>query len=179
MATRAVPPQDGISIACWPVALLIAVLAGCGPSKPYSAPERTAEEEELAQELSAYRSDFQRVIQDSSGDYALVAILDRDYTFGDDPDSGQFTRMLILHREQLDLDDYAFSRPGQEASEEGQLDTVLGWMFWITESGDIIFDDFEQPPGTEMVVEWFVEHGVPAASLHFGGNPCLSVDLSE
>ena len=172
-------PRAIASVSRWPVALFVAFFVGCGPSEPYAAPERTAEEEALAQELAAYRSDFQRAMQKSSGDYAMVAVLDRGYTFADDPDSGKYTRMLILHREQLDLDDYAFSRPGQEASEEGQLDTVLGWMFWITESGEIIFDDFQQPPDTEMVVEWFVESGAPEASLHFGGNPCLTVDLAE
>jgi hypothetical protein len=159
--------------------LILASLCGCGTSEPYSPPERTAEEEELAAELSAYREDFQRAMRESSADYSLVAILDRDYTFEEQPDWGKFVRLLVLHREQLDLDDYAFSRPGQEASEDGHLETVLGWMFWITETGEIIFDDFEQPPDTEMVVEWYVQNDVPEASLHFGGNPCLTVKLSE
>jgi hypothetical protein len=48
----------------------------------------------------------------------------------------------VLHREQLDLDDYSFSLPGKEESKEGQIETVLGAYFWVNQGdGEVLFDD--------------------------------------
>lgn len=96
---------------------------------------------------------------------------------------GEYSRVLVLHREVLDLDDYGFSLPGKEDSGD-EADYVPGFfndvMFWVDEDANIIFDDYEQPPGTEMVVEWCVSNSAGnKVALHFGGNPCLTIDLSE
>ncbi len=98
-------------------------------------------------------------------------------------DEQEYSRVLVLHREHLDLDDYGFRPPGREEP-EAEEDYVQGFfndlMFWIDRDGNILFDDFEQPPETEMVVEWCVAN-IPGSkvALHFGGNPCLTIDLDQ
>jgi hypothetical protein len=156
----------------------LAAILGCGRSEPYTPVQPDEEQKKLAAELAPIREKFKQA-HASGDDYSLVAVLQRDYKFEEFPEWGELTRLLIAHREQLDLDDYSFSRPGQETSDDGQLETVLGEYFWIDKDGQILFDDFDQPPGTVMVVEWFVQSVEPEATLHFGGNPCLTVKLAE
>lgn len=139
----------------------------------------SAEELALKDEYSQFTDDLRRAMA-KSGNYVQVAVVDRSITLPDDPQ--KYCRVLVLHREQLDLDDYGFSVPGKEMSET-EDDYLAGFfndvMFWTDADGNIIFDDYDQPPGTEMVVEWCVPN-VPGnkISLHFGGNPCLVLDLS-
>ena len=157
---------------------ICAILIGCG--KPYVPKEMSAEEIALEDEYSQFADELRRAMAES-GDYVQVAVIDRSATFPDD--AQEYSRVLVLHREQLDLDDYGFSPPGKEMS-ESEDDYLDGFfndvMFWTDSDGKIIFDDYDQPPGTEMVVEWCVPN-VPGdkVSLHFGGNPCLVVDLNE
>lgn len=154
------------------------LLAGC--AKPYAPKELTAEERALKKDLSAYTDNFKTAFADSKP-YTLVAIVDRSTKFPDDDQ--EYARVLVLHRQHLDLDDYGFSLPGKEDSEADE-DRVDGFfndvMFWVDREGNILFDDFEQPPGTEMVVEWCVPK-VPGnqVSLHFAGNRCLTIDLNR
>ena len=163
-----------------PLSLFLAslLLSGCG--KPYTPKEPTAEEMTLKNELSAYTEKFNAAYENSDT-YVQVAVVDRTTTFPDDDQD--YSRVLVLHREQLDLDDYGFSLPGKEESEadEDYLDGFFNdVMFRIDRDGNILFDDFEQPPGTVMVVEWCVQN-VPGGkvSLHFGGNPCLTIKLDQ
>jgi hypothetical protein len=167
---RCAPPLYG-----WMILMLL--VQGCSRA-PYTPVEPTAEQLQLKEKLAPLREEFKRAYS-TDGDYAFVAVLDRDRKFDwmDKPES--FTQLLILHREQLDLDDYHFSQPGKEASEDGQIETVLGEFFWVSKEGEILFDESNQPPETEMVVEWFVPSGVAEAALHFGGNPCLTVPLKK
>jgi hypothetical protein len=154
-------------------------LFGCGRSEPYAPVEPDEEQKKLAAELAPLREKF-KAAHASGEDYVLVAVLDRNYKFEEFPEWGELTRILIAHREVRDLDDYGFSLPVKEASEdEGQLEGVLGEYFWIDKDGNILFDDMNEPPGAVMVVEWFVPAGVPEATLHFGGNPCLTMRLAE
>ena len=154
------------------------LLAGC--TEPYTPKELTDEEQALQQELSAH-TDQLKAAWNNPDDYVQVAVVDRETTFPDEDQT--YSRVLVLQREHLDLDDYGFSLPGKEMS-EAEEDYVPGFfndvMFWIDRDGKILFDDFEQPPGTEMVVEWCVAN-IPGdkVSLHFGGNPCLVIDLSK
>ena len=162
--------------AIWMVFVALS-FSGCKAQKPYVPVEPTAEQLELKKKLAPLRDKFAKAFA-SSGDYVLVDVLDRERKFPDMLE-GTFTQLLILHREQLDLDDYNFSKPGKETAEDDQLETVLGEYFWINKDGEIVFDDMNQPPGTEMVVEWFVKSGSPDVSLHFGGNPCLKIRLND
>ena len=158
--------------------MALSFFAGCG--KSYVPQEPSPEEVALQDELSAYKDDLKQALE-SSGDYVQVAVIDRSATFPDDDQV--YSRVLVLHREQLDLDDYGFSLPGKEDS-EAEEDYLGGFfndvMFWVDKNGNILFDDFEQPPGTEMVVEWCVPN-VPGdrVSLQFGGHPCLVIELDK
>lgn len=154
------------------------LLSSC--SKPYTPKELTEEEQTLKKELSAYQDQIKTALA-KPGTYVQIAVVDRKTTFPDDDQ--EYSRVLVLQREQLDLDDFGFSPPGKETSEADE-DYIEGFfndvMFWVDAEGNIIFDDYEQPPGTEMVVEWCVPN-VPEkqVSLHFGGNPCLILNLGE
>ena len=155
---------------------LCVLLIGCG--KPYVPKEMSAEQLALKEEYSRFADDLRQAMGES-GAYVQVAVVDRSTTFPDEDQ--EYSKVLVLQREQLDLDDYGFCLPGKEMSESD--DDYLGGffsdvMFWTDSDGQIIFDDYDQPPGTELVVEWFVPN-VPGdkVSLHFGGNPCLVLDL--
>lgn len=159
-----------------------ALIAGCGKTgeqKNYTPPELTEEEIKTQQELSAYADEFKRAFA-ASEDYVQVAIVDRATKFPEDDRT--YSRVLVLMREQLDLDDFGLSLPGKEQSEE-RTDRVAGYfndvMFWVDRDGQVFIDDYDQPPGAEMVVEWCVEN-VPGnkVSLHYGGNPCVVIDLA-
>lgn len=160
--------------------LLISLFAiiSCGCGKPYVPKEMSAEDAAIKDEYSKYAAELRRAMGES-GNYVQVAVVDRATTFPDD--ENEYTRVLVLHREQLDLDDYGFSPVGKEASEadEDYLDGFFNdIMFWTNAEGDITIDDYDQPPGTEMVVEWCIKNGPEnQVSLHFGGNPCLVIDL--
>lgn len=161
--------------------LFTLLLSGCGEkAKPYTPKEPDAEQLALQKQLTPYKDQFKAAFKNDA-DYVQVAVLDRETTFEDDDQ--QYSHVLVLHREQLDLEDYGLSLPGKEMSED-EADDVRGFftetMFWIDADGNIIFDDWEQPSGTQMVVEWAVAN-VPGdkASLHFGGNPCLVIDLKK
>lgn len=154
------------------------LVAGCG--KPYTPKELTEEEKTLKEEYSVFKENFKAAFANSKP-YVQVAVVDRKTTFPDDDQ--EYSRVLVMQREQLDLDDYGFSPPGKEDSEadedylEGGFNDV---MFWIDRDGNVLFDDYDQPPGTIMVVEWCVPN-VPGnkVALHFGGNPCLTIDLDQ
>ncbi|WP_145457268.1 hypothetical protein [Gimesia panareensis] len=160
--------------------LLLTTLLLSSCSKPYTPKEMTAEEQELKQQLAKYQDQFKAAMQNPET-YVLVAVVDRKTTFPDDDQ--EYTRVLVLQREQLDLDDYGFSPPGKEESEADE-DYIEGFfndvMFWVDAEGNITFDDYEQPPGTEMVVEWCIPNGnYKQVALHFGGNPCTVIDLEQ
>jgi hypothetical protein len=154
------------------------VVSGCGRSEPYIPVEPDEDQKKLAAELAPLREKFQQA-HAGGEDYSLVAVLQRNYKFADFPEWGELTRFLVAHREVLDLDDYGFILPGKEASDDGQLEAVLGEYFWIDKDGQILFDDMNEPPGAVMVVEWFLPAGVTEATMHFGGNPCLTVRWDE
>ncbi|QGQ26108.1 hypothetical protein F1728_27030 [Gimesia benthica] len=152
----------------------------CSCTKPYTPKEMTEEEQTLQQELVKYQDQLKAALKNPAA-YVQVAVVDRKTTFPDDDQ--EYTRVLVLQREQLDLDDYGFSPPGKEASEADE-DYIEGFfndvMFWVDNDGKILFDDFEQPPGTEMVVEWCIPNGdYKQVALHYGGNPCLVIDLDQ
>lgn len=132
----------------------------------------------MAAEYAAYSEDLQRAMAES-GDYVQVAVIDRETTFPDDDQT--YARVLVLMREELDLDDYGLSLPGKEAEEDWVPGFFNEVLFWTDAKGDIVFDDYGRPPGREMVVEWCVANNVPEGrvSLHFGGNPCLVIDLNR
>lgn len=168
------------------VSCVMLLFTGCNKtetSKPYTPKELTAEEAEFKQQLSAYSAQFKTALG-KPGDYVQIAILDRHATFPEmDETPVEYTCVLVLHREVLDLDDYGLSLPGKEASED-EADYIPGFfgelMFWIDKDANIIFDEGEQPPGTDLVVEWCIPNNVgDQVSLHFGGIPCLTIDLSE
>lgn len=166
-----------ISVVILFVALFAGLFAGCGTS--YQPKPLTAEQKELKQQYSGFSGALRRTMEES-GDYIQVAVVDRSTTFPDNEQ--QYTRVLVLHREQLDLDDYGFSPPGKESSESGS-DYIEGFfsdvMFWTDNEGNITFDDYDQPPGTQLVVEWCVPTDAgDKVSLHFGGNPCVILDLT-
>ena len=138
----------------------------------------SAEEAAIKDEYSKYSEQLKQAMA-KSGDYVQVAVVDRSTTFPDN--ENEYSRVLVLHREQLDLDDYGFSPIGKESSEADE-DYLVGFfsdvMFWTSADGEITIDDYDQPPGTQMVVEWCVKNGQgDKVSLHFGGSPCLVLDL--
>lgn len=164
--------------------LLAASVLGCGGREPvreaYVPEAPTHEEQEL---IDAY-SKFSGAIRDAisrGGDYEQVAIVDRNTVFPDDDQ--RYTRVLVLHREVLDLDDYGFSVPGRESSENDE-DQISGFyndvMFWAADDGKLIVDESRQPPGTYLVAEWCVPNNAgERVSLHYGGIPCLELDLTR
>ncbi len=158
--------------------IAFALLIGCGEA--YVPKEPTAEQIELAKSLSQHSDALKAAFQEGE-DYVQVAVVDRNTTFPDDEQ--EYSRVLVLQREELDLDDYGFSPPGKEESEldEDYLPGFFnGVMFWVDSSGQILFDDFDRPPGMEMVVEWCVPNiDGDKVSLHYGGNPCLVIDLTK
>jgi hypothetical protein len=115
------------------------------------------------------------------GDYVLVAILDRNVQFQRRGQTrpGTYTQLLILHRAPVDLDDYGFSIAGKERSSDGGLKTVRGELISVDKEGSAAFTDPPLPPGTCLVVEWFVQNKVPVVSLEFGGIPCLKVKIRD
>lgn len=158
--------------------LLLVLVAGCGET--YVAKEPTAEELKIKTSLSPYTDALKTAFQES-GDYVQVAVVDRNTTFPDDEQT--YSRVLVLQREQIDLDDYGFSPPGKEESDLDE-DYLPGFfnevMFWVDNSGNILFDDFNQPPGTAMVAEWCVPNiEGDKVSLHYSGNLCLVIDLAK
>lgn len=160
------------------LAFLLVLIGGCGET--YVAREPTAAELEIKTSLAPYQDALTAAFQ-QSGDYVQVAVLDRNTTFPDDAQT--YSRVLVLQREHLDLDDYSFSPPGKEESDLDE-DYLPGFfnevMFWVDSTGKILFDDFDQPPGTAMVVEWCVPNiEGDQVSLHYSGNPCLVIDLAK
>ena len=94
-------------------------------------------------------------------------MLDRNLTFPEADDMpGEYSRVLVLHREVLDLDDYGFSLPGKEDSED-EANYVPGFfndvMFWIDEDGDGIGSHQEQ-------------HCLPPANAVESGGDCNDAD---
>lgn len=160
------------------LSLLLISISGCG--KPYVPKEMTEEEKTYKVELEKFQSDFQKAMS-TSGDYVQIVVADPGKTFPDYDDL-TYTSVLVLHREQLDLDDYGLSPPGKEMSEadEDYIEGFFDRIFWVDKQGNVIFDDYDQPPGTEMVVEWCIPHGSgDEVSLHFGGNPCVTLQLGQ
>jgi len=158
------------------LSLLLIACTGCG--KPYVPKEMSEEEKAHKVELEKFQSDFQKAMN-STGDYVQVVVADPNKTFPD-YNNETYTSVLVLHREQLDLDDYGMSPLGKETSEadEDYIEGFFDRIFWVDKQGNVIFDDYDQPPGTEMVVEWCVPHDSGnEVSLHFGGNPCITLQL--
>ena len=165
------------------VGCFVVIFSGCG--EPYTPKELSGDEKALKTQLSVHAETekFKSAFSESGG-YVQVAVLDRHLTFPAENDMpGEYSRVLILHREQLDLDDYGFSLPGKEESVE-EADCVPGFfnevMFCVDKDGNMVFDDHEQPQGTELVVEWCVSNAAgDKVALHFGGIPCVTLDLSR
>lgn len=153
------------------------MFAGC--ENKYAPKKLSEKQKEIKSDLVIYTDNLKNAFA-SSSDYIQVAIIKRSTKFPDDKQT--YSKVLVLQNEQLDLDDYGFSLPGKEASEseKDQLNGFFDIMFWVNKDGEIFFDDFEQPPGCKMVVEWCVPNVTGnKVSLHYGGEPCLTIDLTK
>ncbi|MCA9016236.1 MAG: hypothetical protein KDA77_12970, partial [Planctomycetaceae bacterium] len=98
------------------------LLSSC--SKPYTPKKLTEEEQTLKKELSAYQDQIKAALA-KPGNYLQIAVVDRKTTFPDDDQ--EYSRVLVLQREHLDLDDFGFSPPGKEAS-EAETDNIEGFF---------------------------------------------------
>ena len=165
-----------------PTLLLFAL--GCGKasvvSEPYVPPEPTEEDLALIEEYSIFRDAILNALE-QDGDYVQVAVVDRETSYPDDDET--YTRVLVLQREVLDLDDYGFSPPGRESSEE-DVDYIQGFssevMFWVDDEGSLVVDYMREPPGMHLITEWCVPNSAgEEVSLHFGGLPCLTLQLND
>ena len=164
--------------------ILVLFVIGCGKALPvpqsYVAPEPTEEDRELIEEYSVFRDAILDALG-RDGDYVQIAVVDRETSYPDDDET--YTRVLILQREVLDLDDYGFSPPGRESSEE-DADFIEGFstevMFWVDKEGAFVVDYTREPPGMHLVTEWCVPNSAgEKVSLHFGGSPCLTLQLTS
>jgi hypothetical protein len=122
------------------LAFLFAIFS-CGCGKSYVPKEMSAEDAAIKNEYSKYSDQLRRAMGES-GDYVQIAVVDRATSFPED--DNEYSRVLVLHREQLDLDDYGFSPVGKERSEadEDYLDGFFNdVMFWTSAAGEITIDD--------------------------------------
>ncbi len=174
------------SVARWMLVVLTGIVSGCdqgGPPEAAVRREQNAAELELTKQLEPHLARIKAALGES-GDYVQIAVIDRNYPIEIEEGKPEvYSRVLVLHREVLDLDDYGFSPPGKEAS-ENPADSIAGFfgdlLFFVDKDARIILEDGPQPPGTTMVVEWCVPKSAgDEVSLHFGGNPCLVLDLRE
>ncbi|HYF51948.1 MAG TPA: hypothetical protein VEJ63_21245 [Planctomycetota bacterium] len=112
---------------------------------------------------------------DSKQKYVLGAIIDRKYPNSDGKKPR--IRLVIIHREQLDLDDYGFVAIQKDDKVE-EIDTCLGESYWLKSTGEVVCDN-ERPRGTYLLVEWIIPSGHDVVTLQFGGIECLKIDLSK
>lgn len=174
------------SVARWMLVVMFCAVSGCdrgGPPEATVRREPNAAELELTKQLEPHLDQIKAALAES-GDYVQIAVIDRNYPIEMEEGKPEaYSRVLILHREVLDLDDYGFSPPGKETS-EAEADSIVAFfgdlLFFVDKDARIILEDGPQPPGTTMVVEWCVPNSAgDEVSLHFGGNPCLILDMRK
>ena len=148
-------------------------------SQPEIVKENLSDEQlKIKKEYSKFKTDFSKAMN-TKGHYVQIAVKNRQQIFKNE----EYSAVLILVRDLADLDDFAFSLPGKEASEKESdyVDAVLNEeaIFWVDIEGNIYFDD-KHKFNKHLVVEWWISNKAgDKVSMHFGGDHCLNIDLSK